>query len=198
MRTSVAQRLHPTYLPILSTQNSISSYCFIVMKKNPNAYYVSTIRNYMPQSQGADVGREGYDKEVWEEAVRRVEDDLDRGTSVIHDEVVEIFSERDVDGEEGTPSYRTTFNKLYELRKEGKVANRRIGNTVQWFPQTEELEDRVLRALRERESGTAEKISENLGGIDVEEVESALRDLRNEDEVESEDIAGKEVWVPLD
>lgn len=152
----------------------------------------------MPQSKEPDVGREGYDTEIWEEAVHRVKDELDRGTKAVHEEVVEIFDEREVNSEDGKPSYRTTFNKLDELRKEGKVAKRRIGNTIQWFPQTADLKDRVLRALRERESGTVEKISEDLGGVDVEEVECAARELGREGKVESEEIAGKEVWVPLD
>ena len=152
----------------------------------------------MSQPEGADVGREGYDTEVWEEAVHRVEDKLDRGTKTVHEEVVEIFDERGTEAEEGTPSYRTTFNKLDELRKEGKVAKRRIGNTIQWFPQTADLKERVLRVLRERESGTVEKISEDLGGVDIEEVEGAARELERECKVESKEIAGREVWVPLD
>jgi len=152
----------------------------------------------MPESKSAEVGREGYDTEVWEEAVHRVKDELDRGTRTVHEEVVEIFSERDVDGEEGTPSYRTTVNKLDKLRKEGRVAKRNIGNTNQWFPQTEDLRDRVLRALRERESGTVEKVAEDLGGVDVDEVEDALRELREDEEVESVEIGSKEIWAPLD
>jgi len=152
----------------------------------------------MPQSkEEADVGRDGYDTEIWEEAVHSVEDELDRGTKTVHEEVVDIFHERGIE-DDGIPSYRTTFNKLDELRREGKVAKRRIGNTSQWFPQTEGLKDRILRALRERESGTVEKISEDLGGVDVDEVESAARELESEGRVESKEIAGKEIWVPID
>ena len=152
----------------------------------------------MSQPQGADVGRDGYDTEIWEEAIQRVEDQLDRGTAAIHDEVVEIFHERGVEDEDEIPSYRTTFTKLENLRREGEVAKREVANAIVWLPQTEDMEERVLRALRDRESGTVEKIAEDLGGVDVDEVESALRELREEGAVESEEIGSKEIWAPLE
>jgi hypothetical protein len=154
----------------------------------------------MPESESksADVGREGYDMEIWEEAVQRVEDRLDRGTAVVHEEVVKIFHERGVKNENKIPTYRTTFGKLEDLRREGEVAKREVGNSNQWLPQTEDLEDRVLRALRERESGTVEKIAEDLGGVDVDEVEDALRELGKDGEVESVEVGSREIWAPLD
>jgi hypothetical protein len=152
----------------------------------------------MSQSQDAEVGREGYDTEIWEEAVQRVEDQLDRGTAVVHEEVVKIFHERGVEDEDEIPTYRTTFSKLEDLRREGKIAKREVGNSSQWLPQTEDMDDRVLRALRERESGTVEKIAEDLGGIDVDEVEGALCELRKDGEVESVEVGSREIWAPLD
>jgi len=152
----------------------------------------------MPKSKSADVGRDGYDMEVWEEAVRRVEDQLDRGTTAIHDEVVEIFHERGVEDDDEIPTYRTTFSKLEKLRREGKVAKREVANSIMWLPQTEDLKDRVLRALRERESGTVEKVAEDLGGVDVDEVEDALLELREDGDVESVEIGSKEIWATLD
>ena len=152
----------------------------------------------MPKSKSADVGRDGYDTEVWEKAVQRVEDPLDRSTAAIHDEVVEIFHERGVENEDEIPTYRTTFSKLEKLRKEGKVAKREVANSSMWMPETEGMKGRVLRALRERESGTVEKVSEDLGGVSVDEVEKALRELREEGEVESVEVGSKEIWAPLD
>jgi hypothetical protein len=152
----------------------------------------------MPQSQDADVGREGYDTEIWEEAVGRVEDPLDRNTASIHEEVVEIFHERGVEDDDEIPSYRTTFTKLENLRREGKVVKREVANSSMWMPETEGMKGRVLRALRERESGTVEKIAEDLGGIDFDEVENALHGLRDEGDVESVEVGSREIWAPLD
>jgi len=56
---------------------------------------------------------------------------------------------------------------------------------------------RVLRALRERDSGTAEKVAED-GGVDIGEVEDALRELREDGEVESVEVGSREIWAPLD
>ena len=152
----------------------------------------------MSQSQDAEVGREGYDTEIWEEAVERVDDPLDKSTSAIHEKVVEIFHERGVEDDAEIPTYRTTFTKLENLRKEGKVVKREVANSSMWVPETEGMKGRVLRVLRERESGTVEKIAEDLGGVDFDEVEDALHELREEDEVESVEVGSREIWAPLD
>lgn len=152
----------------------------------------------MPQSETADVGRDGYDMEIWEEAMNRVEDPSGRSTVAIHDEVVEILYERGVKDEDEIPSYRTTFTKLEKLRREGKVAKRELANSSMWMPETEGMEGRVLRALRKRESGTVEKIAEDLGGVDVDEVEDALGELKEKGDVESVEVGSREIWAPLD
>jgi hypothetical protein len=152
----------------------------------------------MPQSETADVGRDGYDMEIWEEAIERVENPPGRSTVDIHDEVVEILYERGIEDEDEIPSYRTTFTKLEKLRREGKVTKRKAPNSSMWMPETEGMKGRVLRALRERESGTVEKIAEDLGGIDVNEVENALHGLRDEGDVESVEVGSREIWAPLD
>jgi len=152
----------------------------------------------MPQSETADVGRDGYDMEIWEEAIERVEGSSGWSTVDIHDEVVEILYERSVEDEDEIPSYRTTFTKLEKLRREGKVAKREVANSSMWMPETEGMEGRVLRALRKRESGTVEKVAEDLGGVDVDEVEDALHELRDEGEVESVEVGSREIWAPLD
>ena len=152
----------------------------------------------MPKSRSADVGRDGYDTEIWKEAVERVEDPLDKSTAAIHEKVVEIFHEKGVEDDDEIPTYRTTFTKLENLRKEGKVVKREVANSSMWVPETEGMKGRVLRALRERESGTVEKVAEDLGGVEVDEVEDALRELREAEEVESVEVGSKEIWAPLD
>jgi hypothetical protein len=152
----------------------------------------------MPQSESSDVGRDGYDTEVWEEAVQRVEDPMDKSTAAIHDEVVEIFHERGAEDDDEIPSYRTTFTKLENLRKEGKITKREVANSSMWVPETKGMRGRVLRTLRDRESGTVEKVAEDLGGVDVNKVKDALRELKEEGDVESEEIGSKEIWAPLE
>ena len=152
----------------------------------------------MPQSETADVGRNGYDIEIWEEAIESVDDSSGRSTVDIHEDVIEILHERGVEDEDEIPSYRTTFTKLEKLRREGKVTKKNAPNSSIWAKETEGMTGRVLRALRERESGTAEKVAEDLGGVDVNEVEEALHELREDGDVESVEVGSREIWAPLD
>ena len=152
----------------------------------------------MPQSETADVGRNGYDIEIWEEAIESVDDSSGRSTIDIHEDIVGILHERGVEDEDEIPSYRTTFTKLEKLRRAGKVTKKNAPNSSMWMPETEGMTGRTLRALRERESGTVEKVAEDLGGVDVGEVEDALHELSEDGEVESVEVGSKEIWAPLD
>jgi len=90
----------------------------------------------MPQSETADVGRNGYDIEIWEEAIESVDDSSGRSTIDIHEDIVGILHERGVEDEDEIPSYRTTFTKLEKLRREGKVTKKNAPNSSIWTKET--------------------------------------------------------------
>lgn len=141
------------------------------------------------------MGRPPLDPDYWITAVNRVSTQDIQTTTAIHNEVVKIFRDKGIEDEEELPSWRTTYEKLKELEKKDRVQRRDLGNNTEWLPVERDVKEMVLSVLEERDTGTAEKLAEQIEDITTEEVRDCLRVLEDEGQVKSSAIDDREIWI---